>query len=164
MRAFISHGGLMGSSESAYCGKPMVLTPMYGDQFLNAAAAKARGMGFIVPYEDITEESMKEAISSALTHKARENAKTVSYSYTHRPKSAIETAVWWTEYVALTKGAPLLQSHMTNMSAFEYHSIDVYLTVAVVVGFVMISWLYLIKKIIQRLSSKSKPKTKSKPE
>lgn len=148
----------MGSSESAYCGKPMVLTPMYGDQFLNAAAAKARGMGFIVPYEDITEESMKGAISSALTAKARENAKTVSYSYTHRPKPAVETAVWWTEYVGLTKGAPLLQSHMTNMSAFEYHLIDVYLTIAIVLAFVLFSWLYLIKKVVQRVSKKTKTK------
>lgn len=32
VRVFMSHGGLLGSSETAYCGVPVVATPMYGDQ------------------------------------------------------------------------------------------------------------------------------------
>lgn len=144
----------MGSSEAAYCGKPMVLTPMYGDQFLNSAAAKARGMGFIVPYEDITEATMKEAIAAALSTKARASAKAVAYSYTNRPKTPVETAVWWTEYVAATKGAPLMESHMTELSAFAYYSFDVYLTIGAVLAILAISWIYIIRLCIRRVSGK----------
>lgn len=32
VRAFITHGGLMGSTESVYCGVPVIVTPMFGDQ------------------------------------------------------------------------------------------------------------------------------------
>lgn len=32
VKAFITHGGLLGSSEAAHCGVPTIVTPMYGDQ------------------------------------------------------------------------------------------------------------------------------------
>lgn len=32
VRVFVTHGGLMGSTEAAHCGVPVVVTPMYGDQ------------------------------------------------------------------------------------------------------------------------------------
>lgn len=31
----VTHGGLLGSSEAAYCGVPVVATPMYGDQVIS---------------------------------------------------------------------------------------------------------------------------------
>lgn len=66
VRVFMTHGGLLGSSEAAYCGVPTVVTPMYGDQFLNAAAMVNRGFGNIVHYEDITKESIYNALKKAL--------------------------------------------------------------------------------------------------
>lgn len=32
VKAFVTHGGLLGSSEAAHCAVPTVVTPMYGDQ------------------------------------------------------------------------------------------------------------------------------------
>lgn len=32
VRVFVSHGGLLGSSEAAHCGVPVITTPMFGDQ------------------------------------------------------------------------------------------------------------------------------------
>lgn len=32
VKVFLTHGGLLGSSEAAYCGTPVVATPMFGDQ------------------------------------------------------------------------------------------------------------------------------------
>lgn len=32
VKAFLSHGGLLGSSETVHCGVPTVFTPMFGDQ------------------------------------------------------------------------------------------------------------------------------------
>lgn len=66
VRVFMTHAGLMGSSEAAYCGVPVVATPMYGDQFLNAAALKQRGMGIILNYEDITESNVLKAVKKVL--------------------------------------------------------------------------------------------------
>ncbi|XP_031639046.1 UDP-glucuronosyltransferase 1-3-like [Contarinia nasturtii] len=155
VRVFLSHGGLMGSSESVYCGVPMVLTPMYGDQFRNAAAAKARGIGFIVPYEDITESTIKIAISNALSLETLQNAKKVSYSYRNRPKNPVETAVWWVEYVSATNGAPLLKSHSTNLPAFIYYSFDIYLTIATILIAIIGFIIYLVRKLCRK-TNKSK--------
>lgn len=66
VRVFMTHGGLMGTSEAAYCGVPTVSTPMYGDQFLNAAAMVRRGFGSIVNYDDITKENVYNALRKAL--------------------------------------------------------------------------------------------------
>ncbi|CAM6032173.1 unnamed protein product, partial [Sphagnum compactum] len=66
VRVFMSHGGLLGSSEAAHCGVPMVVTPMYGDQFMNAAAVEYRGMGSIVKYTEMTTENIVNAIKIAL--------------------------------------------------------------------------------------------------
>lgn len=148
----------MGSSEAAYCGVPMVLTPMYGDQFLNSRAAEYRGMGTIVHYEDITEEKMKAAITNALKPESMENAKKVAFSYQNRPMKAIDEAIWWTEYVAATKGAPLLQSHAQHLSAFIYYSFDIYATFAAVILIIFACWTFILVKCCKRTS---RTKTKS---
>jgi glucuronosyltransferase len=59
----------MGSSEAAYCGVPVVTTPMYGDQYLNSAAMVYRGMGVLLPYENINRDNVFEAIRRALQPK-----------------------------------------------------------------------------------------------
>lgn len=159
VRVFVSHGGLMGSSEGAYCGVPMVLTPMYGDQFLNSAAAVNRGMGTIVHFEDISAETMKAAITEALKPQSRQNAKKVSYSYQNRPRKPIETAVWWVEYIAATQGGPLLQSHSSKLSTIAYYSFDVYAIIAAVILTVIASWIFLVCKCFKRISCEKKAKS-----
>lgn len=69
VKVFMTHAGLMGSSEAAYCGVPTVTTPMYGDQFLNAAALVQRGMGVLLNYEDIGENSVMRSLKRALDPK-----------------------------------------------------------------------------------------------
>lgn len=84
------HGGLLGSSETAYCGVPTITTPFYGDQFLNSAALENRGMGVVLKFKDISRETVFAALRKALDSKFKASAKKVSYSYTHRPMSPSE--------------------------------------------------------------------------
>lgn len=150
MRVFLTHGGLLGSSEAAYCGIPTVVTPMYGDQFLNAAALKDRGMGEIVHYENITEETIRAAIEKSLELGTQENAKKVSFSYRNRPQKPIETAVWWVEHVAATGGAPLTKSISTYLPGYIYHSVDICLTFLPILLLCLIGWTYVIVKCMRR--------------
>lgn len=143
----------MGSSESVYCGVPMVLTPMYGDQFHNAAAARARGIGSIVHYEDITLDTMTAAISEALMHKRQEKAKQIAHSYRHRPETPIKTAIWWVEYVAKTQGAPLLKAHLENLNTFSYYSFDIYATIVIILLVIASSWYFIILKCMKKLNT-----------
>lgn len=63
---FWSHGGLLGSLEAAYCGVPVIVTPICCDQFLNAAALEYRGMGTILHYDNIKAATLRTAINRAL--------------------------------------------------------------------------------------------------
>lgn len=63
---FMSHGGLMGTSEGVYCQKPTIVTPIFGDQFLNAAALEHRGMAVVVHYNQLTRNTIVDAVRRVL--------------------------------------------------------------------------------------------------
>ncbi len=50
----------------------------------------------------------------------------MSERYRDQPLTPLETAVYWTEYVARHKGAPHLRSAGLDLSFFAYHSLDVF--------------------------------------
>lgn len=170
---FVSHGGLLGSTEAAHCGVPVVVTPMYGDQvhshdtqylvrshiickssnmsihqFLNAAALTARGMGRIVPYEDLSAETVADAIRFALEPATQEAARKVQYSFRNRQNTPAQTAVWWAEHIAATAGAPLVRSNAVGMSTIAYHSLDVYAFLAVVLLAFVGSWVWIVRRLL----------------
>lgn len=145
----------MGSSEAAHCGVPVVSTPMYGDQFMNSAAFVNRGMGAIVHYEQITKESIVDAINLMLTPTAQSNAQKVSYAYTNRIQTPLETAIWWVENVAATEGAQLTKSYSVFMDGIAYHSIDVILVLVLAGLAVLVSWLWVVKKVCCGRTNKS---------
>lgn len=72
VKVFMSHGGLMGTSEGVYCQKPTIVTPIYGDQFLNAAALEARGMGIILHYNQLSKDSIVDAVQRILNPRSVE--------------------------------------------------------------------------------------------
>jgi glucuronosyltransferase len=135
---------------------------MYGDQFLNSAALKNRGMGSILPYENINPDTVYDALKIALDPTTLENARKVSYSYKNRFRGPAETAVYWAEYVAATGGAPLTRSQSIDLSGFVYHSLDIYLTLLVGAVTMLYSWIWFIRLLCGRKTeTKSKVKVKS---
>lgn len=57
-------------------GLPMILIPMYGDQFHNAAAAQTRGAAVVVAYNDLTEQTLRHALDEIFN-----NTKYVSFRF-----------------------------------------------------------------------------------
>lgn len=102
-----------------------------------------RGMGVVVHYEQITKETMQRAIQFALSPVAQANAKTVSHSFNNRILKPLDTAIWWVEHVAATKGAPLIQSNSVYMSGFSYHLLDVYAVLALGISMIILSWIWV---------------------
>lgn len=66
VKAFFSHGGMMGVSEGIYCAKPIITTPIYGDQFLNGASLVHRGMGITLHFDELTEDNIIDAVQRIL--------------------------------------------------------------------------------------------------
>jgi glucuronosyltransferase len=66
IRAFLAHGGLLGTIEAVHVGVPMIGIPMYGDQGTNMKMVESAGMAVILQYNDITKENVLKAIRTVL--------------------------------------------------------------------------------------------------
>lgn len=66
VKAFWTHGGNLGAIESVHCGKPLIVTPFNGDQFMNAAALGQRGIGFKREVLQISADRISDDVERAL--------------------------------------------------------------------------------------------------
>lgn len=160
VKVFVSHAGLMGTTESVHCGVPMVVTPIYGDQFLNAAALVHRKIAVLLRYEDITVESVTSSIKELLKPEYQKNAKDVAYAFNNRENSPMETAIWWVEHVLKTGGNKLGQTYSVNMNWFEYHSLDAILAVLGVITGVLVTLLMVVCLCWRCCCKSAQPKVK----
>uniref|UniRef100_A0A182MRU2 UDP-glucuronosyltransferase n=1 Tax=Anopheles culicifacies TaxID=139723 RepID=A0A182MRU2_9DIPT len=141
VRLFITHGGLGGIAEALYHGVPLVGIPLFGDQPVNLAKVEKEGWAYVLKHTDLTIESFSRAINEVLHEPHyRENVQRLSLLFRDRPQSAMDTAVYWTEYVIRHKGAPHLRYAGADMNFWQRHSLDVlgFVTVLTVVMFKLI--------------------------
>lgn len=151
IKLFITHGGLLGTTEALVEGVPVLGIPIYGDQRMNMNIAVNRGYAMTINFEDINENLLVDTIHSILknasiTLKAIE----VSRVYNDRPMTPQKSVVYWTEYVIRHKGAPLLQSAGQDLSYVEFNSFDVH----VVAMIMLVAVLVLIYALLKFLSGK----------
>lgn len=147
VKVFWTHGGLGGSSEAAYCGVPVVATPMYGDQFLNSAALVSRGMGAVLTYEKITKETVLAALKFALKPSTAEAARKISYSYNNRPMSQVDTALYWVEHTIATGGQSLMKPPSTFIPWFIYYNLDIYAVIVALLLVLVTSWVIFLRLV-----------------
>ncbi|XP_011267296.2 UDP-glucuronosyltransferase 2A3 isoform X2 [Camponotus floridanus] len=164
IKCYLGHGGLLGISEAVYVGLPMILMPIFGDQFHNSAAVRNRGAGIVLSFYDLNEQSLRHALDACFNDTSyRENAQRLSKAYRDRPASPLETAVWWTEYVARGNGNPYSRSEGADLPWYQYHLIDVAL-VLIIVFTVFIYILFRLIKLLLSLLSAVKGKAGSQAE
>ncbi|XP_023941744.2 UDP-glucosyltransferase 2 [Bicyclus anynana] len=144
--AFVSHGGMLSFSEAAHCGKPLITIPFFGDQFSNSAAARESGLGITMYFQDITADTLSEAIRQLTSPKMQENAKRVSKLWHDRPQNVMDSAIYWTEYVARHGDAPAALPS-TRRTWFESTLLDVY---SVLLG-VLLAILFVVYLIISKV-------------
>lgn len=146
VKLFISHGGLMSTTEAVYSGVPMIGIPLFGDQPANLAAVEAKGAGIQLHFHNISLESVEYAVNTVLNDpRYAENAKRLSELYRDRPVSAMDTAVYWTEYVIRHKGTKHLQSAAMHLAWYQYLLLDVILVIGVVVLAAIVISYYTVK-------------------
>uniref|UniRef100_A0A182QGW8 UDP-glucuronosyltransferase n=1 Tax=Anopheles farauti TaxID=69004 RepID=A0A182QGW8_9DIPT len=125
VRLFIMHGGLGGIAEALYHGVPLVGMPMFGDQPVNLATVAKEGWAYVLEFNELTPETFSRAVNEVLQEpRYRENVQRLSKMFRDRPNSAMDTAVFWTEYVIRHKGAPHLRYPGVDMNFWQRHSLD----------------------------------------
>ncbi|XP_062549717.1 UDP-glycosyltransferase UGT5-like [Armigeres subalbatus] len=152
VKLFITHGGLLGSTEALYHGKPMVGIPIFGDQPMNVEKAVRSGYAVLLDYDDITEETVEKAIGTVLNNPAyARNAKLVSERFRDKPLTPKETVVFWTEYIIRHRGALHLRSAALDLSLFQYQLLDVYAVMFVILLVVAAGNVYIVKRSLQKI-------------
>ncbi|XP_041981113.1 UDP-glycosyltransferase UGT5-like [Aricia agestis] len=143
VKAFISHAGILSTIEALDAGVPVIAIPLFGDQYGNAAALVDAGFGTVVPYEALSKGLLMDAINDVLDPEWQRNAKHVSRIWNDRPMSALETAIYWIEYVARHNGSPHLIATSMKLPWYQNAGLDVLAFIALVIYIL----LYVFYKI-----------------
>ncbi|KAH8294625.1 hypothetical protein KR018_000625 [Drosophila ironensis] len=164
---FITHGGLLSTTESIYHRKPFVGIPIFGDQFLNMARAEQNGYGVTVNYEDLTAPRLTAAIQRLLSDpEATQKVRDMSDRYRDQLETPLQRAVFWVEHVSRHKGAGYLRSASQDLNFIQYHSLDAMLILyggIIFVLYCLFMFLRLLFRLAQELFIKTeKPKKKAK--
>ncbi|XP_069681769.1 UDP-glycosyltransferase UGT5-like [Periplaneta americana] len=149
VRAFLTHGGLMGTIEAIHSGVPMVGIPLFGDQEANIASYVSEGIAIKIAFQNITKQSVLEALKTVLNDPSyRENALRISKAFNDRPLSPLDTAIFWTEYVIRHGGAPHIRSAALDLAWYQYLLLDVLAVVVSAILIVVVTTFYILKLII----------------
>lgn len=66
MVVFLTHGGLMGTTEAVHSGVPMVGIPLFGDQEANIQSYISEGFAVKLQFDRISKESILQALRAVL--------------------------------------------------------------------------------------------------
>ncbi|XP_045519845.1 UDP-glycosyltransferase UGT5-like [Pieris brassicae] len=131
IKLFITQGGLQSTDEAITAGVPTIGVPMLGDQWFNSDRYVYFKIGMKLDMESLTEEELETAIHTVIDDTSyRENTVKLRTLMEDQPQSALDRAVWWTEYVLRHGGAKHLRSANANMSWIEYYEVEFVLKLA----------------------------------
>ncbi|CAH2232873.1 jg16632 [Pararge aegeria aegeria] len=127
IKVFITHGGLIGMQEAIYNGVPIVGVPIFCDQYNNMLLAEEAGVGKVLEYNDINDESLNKTLNDVLNNDSYlKKARVLQQRWKDRPMSPLNTTIFWLEYIIRNKGADFMKNPARNMSWFAYCMLDVY--------------------------------------
>jgi glucuronosyltransferase len=72
--------------------------------------------------------------------------KKLSRAFRDRPQSALDTAIFWTEYVIRHRGAPHLRSAAVDLPWYQYMLLDVIMVVTVTIILITSVTILIIRK------------------
>ncbi|CAI4229779.1 unnamed protein product [Auanema sp. JU1783] len=148
LQLFIMHGGLNGLTEAMLRGVPVVVIPIFADQFRNGRNVEKRYVGKVVLKKDLNEKNILNAINTILgDENYRKSAKRMQKLMKNKPFTAAERLVRWTEFAAEHGVLEELHVRGAQLSTIEYFNLDVLLfliTIAIVVLYVLICIIRLL--------------------
>lgn len=151
VKAFITHGGMLGTTEGFYHGVPMIGIPIFGDQPVNVARNVHQGFAVRLDRTNLTEESVSWALQEVLTNpKYRDSIKALSAAYHDQVMTPQETVVYWTEYIIRHKCARFLRVAGHSMGIVEYNNIDVWFVLVVLTGLWWTMVFFGCRKVFKR--------------
>ncbi|CAH1402299.1 unnamed protein product [Nezara viridula] len=157
---FISHGGLHGITEASFYGVPILGIPFFSDQEYNLRFVEQLGTGLTLLQKDVSKDSLLNAIHELLNNSSyRETALKRSQIVNDRPHSALESAVYWVEYVLRHEGARHLRPARLDLSIHQLLLFDIMLLFSFTVVIITLIIVVCIKcsfLLLTKMKNRSK--------
>ncbi|KAJ9591510.1 hypothetical protein L9F63_001947, partial [Diploptera punctata] len=140
VKAFMYQGGLQSTEEAIRSQVPVVGIPFIADQEINIRKLVNAGAGIKIGFNEINKENVLKTLNEVIYNQSyKSNMIKLSIITKDLPDTAMERAVWWTEYVIRHKGAPHLRCATVDLTWYQYLLLDV--TSFITITFIMIVWL-----------------------
>lgn len=154
VKLFITHGGLLGTSEALVEGVPVLGIPIFGDQTMNMNTAIGKGYAQKLKYHEISEEYITKMIKKVFNNQEiRSKAKAISQVYTDRPLSPQQTVLYWVDYVIRHNGAKHLRPAGLELNYFQFHSIDIYASIFILISLFFTTCRFCVKMVLTKCFS-----------
>ncbi|KAK9885607.1 hypothetical protein WA026_012369 [Henosepilachna vigintioctopunctata] len=141
VKLFITQGGLQSIDEAIFKKVPMLLIPIFGDQYFNAHNMVRKGAALSLDYHKLTKETFKTAILELMSNPKYQNRiDDLSEIASDQIVPALDKAVWWIEYVLRHNGAEHLRYAERSVPLYQFYMFDV--LAVLIVGVLAI--LYII--------------------
>lgn len=156
VKVFIAHGGIFGMQEAVHHAVPVLGMPFYFDQESNINAGQAAGYAIGLHYSSITEGQLRSALGELLSNPSyKTNMDRASEIFRDRQVGAMDTAIYWIEYVIKHRGAPHLVAAGVHLPWYKFYLLDVF-SILVAISVLPISILFCIYRKLQATGAKSK--------
>ncbi|XP_063620709.1 UDP-glucosyltransferase 2-like [Cydia splendana] len=143
---FITHGGLLSTTEAIHFGVPILGVPAFADQFQNVNRAVQKGFASQVPLSYDLPRVLKVAIEEMIGNpKYRQKVKELSFIY-HDRRAPGSELVHWVEHVVRTRGAPHLRSPALLVPLYQKMYLDL---LALVFVLVLLS-IFVIRRLMSK--------------
>ncbi|CAB0039905.1 unnamed protein product [Trichogramma brassicae] len=162
LRAFVTHGGGLGSQEAIYHHAPMLCVPFFAEQRINCDILVAKGVAVKLDVLQAQRQDYHRAFHEILSNHRRYKTSMRAFceQFWDRPDEASspqKLVVYWVEYV-LRHGRHALQSPAVKLHWWQAQLLDVYgfLVVATLAALALLvaalRFLLLVSRIVLRRS------------
>ncbi|KAL6443533.1 hypothetical protein ACFW04_001593 [Cataglyphis niger] len=152
IKAFITHGGLMGTQEAIAYSVPMIGIPLFGDQFTNIDAYVARNIAIKLDFKKMTEKDMDAALNAILWDPLyKESARNLSEKFLDRPIKPLDTAIFWIEYV-IRYGSDVLRSPALDLTWWQLYLVDVFAFLLFCIAISIIAIVFIVRFLLKMIN------------
>nr|CAD7576195.1 unnamed protein product [Timema californicum] len=158
VKANIMQGGLQSIEEALIVGVPLIAIPFFSDQDFNAKKVEEKGIGIKLDFAEITKEELLFSLGKVINDSSyRKNVIHLANLLNDQPQTAMDRAIWWTDYVLRHKGAKHLRTAAVDMPWYQFLLLDVIafiFLISITVLTIMFISVRAVYKAIQRHTPK----------